>query len=377
MALLQLEVQNGDARAGRLFTPHGEVETPAFMPVGTQGAVKALTPELIRETGTHMILANTYHLHLRPGSGIIAELGGLHRFMNWPGPILTDSGGFQIYSLARLCRLDDEGVVFQSHIDGSTHRLTPERAMEIQAQLGADIVMALDECTPYPCEYSAAAAAVERTTRWAARCRAAQRRPDQALFGIVQGSVYPQLREQSAKALVAMDFPGYALGGLSVGEGRERMCAMLEATVPLLPSDRPRYLMGVGTPADFILAVERGIDLFDCVVPTRTARNATLYTSRGRLNLRNAQYVRDAGPLDPDCACPTCRQYSRAYLRHLYVAKEILASILGTLHNVAFFQNIMARIRSAIRTGTWAQLKEEVLAVYGACDEHASAGWDL
>ncbi len=366
MPIFQRQSQCGAARTGRLTTPHGDVETPAFMPVGTQGTVKALTPELIRETGSQIILANTYHLHLRPGSEVVAELGGLHRWMNWPGPILTDSGGFQVYSLARLRKLDDHGVVFQSHIDGSTHELTPERAMRIQAQLGADIIMALDECTPYPCSYADAEAAVERTTRWAARCQEAHRGQGQALFGIVQGSVYANLRARSADALVGLDFPGYAIGGLSVGEGRALMCTMLEETVPLLPSDRPRYLMGVGTPADFVLGVERGIDLFDCVVPTRTARNATLYTSAGRLNLRNQQYTRDPRPLDPECTCACCRQYSRAYLRHLYVAKEILACILGTLHNLTFFQNLMARLRAAVRAGSLPAVKAEILSVYSA-----------
>ena len=364
MSIFHLETHHGRYRTGLLTTPHGAVHTPAFMPVGTQAAVKAVTPEMVAETGSEMILANTYHLHLRPGSDVIAELGGLHRFMHWPGPILTDSGGFQVYSLAKLRKIDDDGVTFQSHIDGSTHHFSPERTIEIEENLGADIIMALDECTPYPCGYDEAEAAMDRTTRWAIRCKAAHQRSDQALFGIVQGSTYPELRRRSARALVELDLPGYAVGGLSVGEGRRLMCDMLEETVCLLPERKPRYLMGVGTPVDFFLAVEQGIDMFDCVVPTRAARNATLYTSEGKVNIRRAEYARDPRPLDPHCHCATCRNYSRAYLRHLYIAKEMLAGTLGTLHNITYFQHLMEQIRASIRINRFVHLREQVFAVY-------------
>jgi queuine tRNA-ribosyltransferase len=359
-----LHKEHDNCRLGTLETPHGAVQTPAFMPVGTQGTVKALTPQLVHSTGSEIILGNTYHLHLRPGSELVAELGGLHRFMNWDSPILTDSGGFQVYSLAKLRKITEEGVSFQSHIDGGKHFFSPERSIEIQENLGADIIMAFDECTPFPCEYEYAKNSMERTTRWAERCQQAQVRDDLALFGIVQGSTYDDLRKTSAADLVALDLPGYAIGGLAVGEGRAEMTRVLDVTAPLLPTNKPRYLMGVGTPADFIVGVERGIDMFDCVVPTRAARNATLYTSQGKVNIRRAQYIDDAGPLDPECECDCCRNYSRAYLRHLYKAKEILAAILGTLHNVTYFQALMRRIRESIADGTFGELKAAVLEAY-------------
>jgi len=336
------------ARRGRLETPHGEVETPVFMPVGTKGTVKTMTPEELRLVGTEMILSNTYHLYLRPGADLVAAAGGLHRFMHWEGPILTDSGGFQVFSLSRLNKVDDDGVTFRSHIDGSEHRFTPEKSIEIQEQLGADIIMAFDDVVPYPVAYERAARAVERTTRWAYRCCRAHQRQDQALFGIVQGSIYPDLRRRSAEELLALDLPGYAVGGLSVGEPKDLFYALLHLTTRLLPWDRPRYLMGVGTP-DFILeAVWNGIDMLDCVLPTRMARNGTVFVSGGRLTVRNAAYARDFGPLDPTCTCYVCQHYSRAYIRHLLKNNEILGLRLTTWHNLHFIHQFMAALRQAI-----------------------------
>ncbi len=354
------------ARAGRWLTPHGEVLTPAFMPVGTQGTVKGLLPEQLRAVGTQMILANTYHLALRPGAEVVAELGGLHEFMQWDGPILTDSGGFQVFSLARLTRLDDDGVVFRSHVDGSLFELTPERAVRIQELLGADCVLCLDECPAYGVPQEQLEAAVERTTRWARRCRDAHRRDDQALFAIVQGGTDRRLRERSARQLVELDFAGYAIGGLSVGEPPEEMYRTLEFTVPLLPAEKPRYLMGVGRPEDLVEAVCRGVDLFDCVMPTRNGRNAMAFTSRGPVRLRNEKHRRDRSPLDPDCSCPVCQRFSRGYLRHLFMAKEMLGPMLVSWHNLAFYQKLMRDLRRAICEGRVVEFRQLHLVRWAA-----------
>lgn len=345
-----LEATDGNARAGVLHTAHGEVETPAFMPVGTAGAVKAMTADAVRATGAKLVLANTYHLMIRPGAELVAALGGLHRFIDWPGPILTDSGGFQVMSLAALREMDEGGVTFRSHIDGGTqHRLTPESSTEIQHQLDATISMAFDECTPYPASFEQVRASMELSMRWAARSRAAfVPRPGYGQFGIVQGGVHPELRAASVAALTPLDFEGYAVGGLAVGEGQEVMFQVLDATVPLLPTDRPRYLMGVGTPEDLIGAVARGIDMFDCVIPTRGGRTARAYTSAGVLNLRNACHANDARPLDPRCDCPACTHHSRAYLHHLFKAEEMLGPMLLTWHNLRYYQHLMRTLRAAI-----------------------------
>ena len=344
--------RDGVARAGVLHTAHGAVETPTFMPVGTAGTVKAMTMDAVRTTGAGIVLGNTYHLMLRPTAERIAELGGLHRFMDWDGPILTDSGGFQVMSLVKLRRIDPDGVTFQSHIDGSTHRLTPARAMAIQHLLDATITMALDECTPFPATEDQAAQSMQLTTRWAGSSKEAfVPRRGYALFGIVQGSVYPPLRTESACALRAIGFDGYAVGGLAVGEGQAAMFATLDHTLPMLPADRPRYLMGVGTPADIVGAVRRGIDMFDCVIPTRSGRTAQAYTTEGRLNLRNARFARDGLPLDPDCSCPACTRHSRAYLHHLFRASEMLGPMLLTWHNLTYYQALMRRLRAAIIEG--------------------------
>jgi queuine tRNA-ribosyltransferase len=362
----RFELERADAssrgRSGRWLTPHGVVDTPAFMPVGTAATVKGLTPDQLREAGVQMVLANTYHLALRPGADVVADLGGLHRMMDWDGPILTDSGGFQVFSLAKLTRLDDDKVVFRSHIDGSLLELSPERAVQIQEQLGADCIMCLDECPPHGVDRERLITAVDRTTHWAARCRAAQTRSDQALFGIVQGGTDPELRERSAQGLLPLGFPAYAIGGLSVGEEPSAMYATLDFTVPLLPADRPRYLMGVGKPIDLVEGVLRGIDLFDCVMPTRNGRNATAFTSRGLVRIRNACHERDPRPLDEDCRCPVCRRFSRGYLRHLFVANEMLGPILLSLHNVAFYQRLLADLRAACRENRGAELRSSLLA---------------
>lgn len=356
-----MDPQTG-ARAGRWFTPHGVVETPAFMPVGTLATVKGLTPEQLRAVGTQQVLANTYHLALRPGAEVVAELGGLHRFMQWTGPILTDSGGFQIFSLARLTQLTEQQVVFRSHIDGSLFELSPERAVQIQELLGADCIMCLDECPAHDVPRARLRDAVDRTTRWAERCRAAQTRTDQALFGIVQGGTDEELRTRSAEGLLALDFPGYAVGGLSVGEEPADMYRTLEFTVPMLPAHRPRYLMGVGRPEDILEAVCRGIDLFDCVLPTRNGRNASAFTSEGTVKLRNLKHRHDPRPLDPTCDCPVCTRFSRAYLRHLFIAGEMLGPILASWHNVAFYQRLMRDLRAAILAGRAADFRSAQLA---------------
>jgi len=343
---------DGAARAGAISTAHGEIATPAFMPVGTTGTVKAMTADAVRATGASIVLGNTYHLMLRPGAERVAALGGLHRFMDWPGPILTDSGGFQIMSLAKLRKLDTDGVTFQSHIDGSTHRLTPARSVEIQHLLDATITMALDECTQFPTTPDQARTSMQLSVRWAAASKQAfVARPGYGVFGIVQGSVYPDLRRASAEALTDIGFDGYAIGGLAVGEGQAMMLAVLDLTVPLLPRDRPRYLMGVGTPDDLIEAVQRGIDMFDCVIPTRGGRTARAFTSHGVHNLRNARFADDAGPLDAGCDCPACTRHSRAYLHHLFKSAEMLGPMLLTWHNLAYYQWLMRAMRTAIVAG--------------------------
>ncbi len=335
-------------RMGLWQTPHGVIETPAFMPVGTKATVKGVWPSQLKAIGVQKILANTYHLALRPGPEVVRDLGGLHRMMNWDGPILTDSGGFQVFSLAELRQINDEQVVFKSHIDGSLLQLSPEKAVAIQEDLGADCIMCLDECPPHDVSRERMRAAVERTTAWARRCRDAQKRPDQALFGILQGGTDRALREYSAQGLLPIEFPGYAIGGLSVGEEPVEMYDTLDFTVPMLPVNKPRYLMGVGRPIDIIEAVCRGVDLFDCVMPTRNARNATAFTSVGAVKLRNKKHMRDQSPLDPECQCPTCTQFSRGYLRHLFQSGEMLGPMLLSVHNLAFYQRIVRELRTAI-----------------------------
>jgi len=352
------------ARLGRLYTPHGVVETPVFMPVGTQATVKAMSPEELEEVGARIILSNTYHLYLRPGHELIERAGGLHSFMNWTGPILTDSGGFQVFSLGDLRKISEEGVEFRSHLDGSKHFFTPEKVMEIEMALGADIAMAFDECVGYPMEYEYTKRSMERTTRWAERCLQAHHKKDQALFGIVQGGVFHDLRAISARDLVSLDFPGYGIGGLSVGEPKKLMYEILEATTPLLPANKPRYLMGVGSPDCLIEGVIRGVDMFDCVLPTRIARNGTVFTHQGKLVIRNARYKDDFTPLDHHCCCYTCRNYSRAYLRHLFNVEEILGLRLTSYHNLYFLINLMQEIREAIKTDTLLDFREEFFGRY-------------
>jgi queuine tRNA-ribosyltransferase len=368
---LQLEFSlvhtDGQARAGAVRTERGEIPTPMFMPVGTQGAVKAVEPRELVEIGTRIVLANTYHLYLRPGTDLIERAGGLHAFAGWPYPILTDSGGYQVFSLADLRRLDDEGVRFTSHLDGSRHMFTPERVMDIQRSLGSDIVMVLDECTPYPCPEEYADASEALTLRWAQRSRerfaATQPRygREQALFGIVQGSTYPRLRERSAAGLTALGFDGYAIGGLSVGEPAEVMYEITEVCTAMLPAAKPRYLMGVGTPENILECIERGVDLFDCVLPTRNGRNAVVFTRAGKMNMRNAEYAADVRPVDAGCDCYTCRSFSRAYLRHLFKAREILALQLASLHNLSFYLWLVRTARQHILNDTFHAWKEEVL----------------
>ena len=357
-----------EARAGLLHTPHGTIETPVFMPVGTRASVKAMSQDDLRELDARIVLGNAYHLYLRPGDRLIARAGGLHSFMNWDRALLTDSGGFQVFSLKGLTRIEEEGVHFQSHLDGSHHLFSPESVMDIEHRLGADVIMAFDECTPYPAEEEYARLSMERTQRWAERCSA---RHDElgdsyegdrpALFGIVQGSVYEPLRRRSARDLVALDLPGYALGGLGVGEPTDRMLGMIEACVPELPAQRPRYLMGVGLPSDLAQSVALGIDMFDCVIPTRNARNGTLFTSKGRVRIKNAIHAEDLSPIDPDCACKTCLQYHRAYLRHLFQTNELLGLHLATYHNVFFYLTLMRTMRQAIIDGRFRLWQEEFL----------------
>ncbi|MBI2955638.1 MAG: tRNA guanosine(34) transglycosylase Tgt [Chloroflexi bacterium] len=357
------------ARAGVLHTPHGDVPTPVFMPVGTQATVKTLSPLELLEIGARIILSNTYHLFLRPGSSLIASFGGLHRFMAWPRPILTDSGGFQVFSLGHLGRVRDDGVSFRSHIDGSEHLFTPERVIAIQEELGADVIMAFDECTPYPSDLEYNRKALKRTHNWAQRCLAAQTRRDQALFGIVQGGMFPELRRESARFLTSLDFPGYAIGGLSVGEPKELSAKILEETVPLLPEGKPRYLMGVGSPEDLVEFVARGIDMFDCVLPTRVARNGALFTRHGRRNIGNASFKALDQPIDESCDCYTCRTFSAAYVHHLFRSEELLAYRLASIHNLRFMIRLMEEVRASILSGSFDRLREEFLASYTPTDQ--------
>lgn len=352
------------ARRGRVYTPHGVIETPCYMPVGTQATVKAMTPEAVKDVGAQIILSNTYHLHLRPGEDLVKAAGGLHQFMHWDRPILTDSGGFQVFSLAGLRKISEDGVQFRSHIDGSLRFLSPETVMQIENDLGADIIMQFDECSPYPCDRETADRAMRRTLRWAQRCKNAHSRQGQALFGIVQGAFEPDLRRESARALTEMDFPGYGIGGLSVGEPKAQMYDLLEVVTPELPEEKPRYLMGVGTPDCLIEGVFRGVDMFDCVLATRIARNGTCFTENGRLVIKNAQYARDFSPLDSSCDCYTCRNYSRAYLRHLFKAGEILGAHLTSIHNLRFLLRLMERVREAIEQDTLPALRNAFYASY-------------
>lgn len=358
--------KDGKARRGEISTCHGTIQTPVFMPVGTAATVKAMKPEAIKDISGEIILANTYHLFLRPGHNLVEEAGGLHKFMNWNHPILTDSGGFQVFSLGDLRKITEEGVEFSSFIDGSYHMLSPEKSIEVQQALGSDIMMAFDECAPYPAERDYVDFSMERTTRWLQRCKEAwSNRDTQALFGIMQGGMFPDLREKSAKAIVDMDLPGYAIGGLSVGEPKEIMCEVLDYCVDFLPEDKPRYLMGVGTPDYLFEGVKRGVDMFDCVLPTRIARNGTAMTAGGRINIKNAKYEHDFGPLDPDCDCYVCRNYSRAYLRHLFKSGEILSSMLLSEHNLYFLISLMKNIRKAIEEDRFEEYREEVYKAYG------------
>ena len=343
---------HSSARLGVLTTPRGEINTPCFMPVGTQATVKALTREDLESCGSQIILGNTYHLYLRPGHELIRSLGGLHKFMNWPHPVLTDSGGFQVFSLNELAKITEDGVTFQSHLDGSSHFISPERSIEIQQALGADIIMAFDEPTPHTADINQTMKSLELTTRWAQRCKNAIHSDKQALFGIVQGGMFTDLRTTSAEQIIEIDFPGYAIGGLSVGEEKSMMYDITAHTAPLLPDDKPRYLMGVGTPEDLMQCSSMGVDMFDCVMPTRNARNGSLFVKGGKINIKNAQYSMDSDPIDPDCTCYTCKNYSRAYLRHLMMAGEILAMRLLSLHNSAFYQQWMLSIRKTIEDDT-------------------------
>lgn len=359
----ELLAQDGNARAGIFHTPHGDIPTPIFAPVGTQAAVKALTPAQVEAAGASLILANTYHLFLRPGAELVADMGGLHQFMQWQQPILTDSGGFQVFSLAQTRKVDDDGVTFKSHIDGSTKRLTPETSIAVQEQLGAEIIMAFDECA-HPHDRAYITKAMQRTHLWAERCMKAQKRSDQALFGIVQGGIFPDLREQSAKFIASLGFPGNAIGGLSVGETKKEMAAMLEVVTPILPADKPRYLMGVGAPEDLVEGIQRGIDIFDCVLPTRLARHQAAMTLSGRMNMLNAAYAHDPQPIDPSCTCYACQGFSRAYIRHLIVAREILASTLLSIHNITTLLRIVTAARQAVLEHRYTQFARDFYLRY-------------
>jgi queuine tRNA-ribosyltransferase len=366
------------ARCGRLTTAHGQIDTPAFMPVGTQGSVKGVSPRELRELNAQIVLGNTYHLFVRPGLDVIKHFGGLHNFMNWDGPLLTDSGGYQIFSLAKLRKITEEGVEFQNHIDGARAFISPEIAMEIQIVLGSDIAMALDECVPYPCEYDYAAQSAEMTTRWAKRCKEANvqrptlnaQRPtiNQLLFGIVQGATFEDLRKESAQAIVDIDFDGYAIGGVSVGEPEEEMMRAVEWSEPILPGNKPRYAMGLGTPPQLLELVARGVDMFDCVLPTRLARNGTAFTATGTVNLKNAEFILDKNPIEENCACEACREFSRGYIRHLIKTEEILGLRLITLHNLHFYLNLMTQARTEIEKGTFDQFRKAFVAEYKTRD---------
>ncbi len=363
--LFSYELLHNDARAraGIFDTPHGQLQTPVFAPVGTQATVKAVTPAQLKDLGASLVLSNTYHLYLRPGAELVAEMGGLHNFMQWQGPMLTDSGGFQVFSLAANRKVDMDGVTFKSHIDGSQHRFTPEKAISIEESLGADIIMAFDECSP-PDDRSYVEKSIQRTHAWAERCLKAKSRSDQALFGIVQGGIFPDLREKSARFITALDFPGYAIGGLSVGETKTEMHEILDLVDTLLPADKPRYLMGVGSPEDLINGIRRGVDIFDCVLPTRLARHSSAFTTQGRVNLMNAGFAHDAAPIDPECGCYTCQTFNRAYLRHLIVAKEMLASTLLSIHNLYFLVHLVKNSRQAILEDRFQSFADDFLTHY-------------
>ena len=354
----QLLAQEGEARSARLHTAHGTVETPVFMAVGTRATVKAMTPEDLETAGCQVVLGNTYHLHLRPGEKTVAKMGGLHKFMNWNKPILTDSGGFQVFSLSSLRKMTEEGVEFRSHLDGTKSFISPEKSMEIQMDLGSDIIMAFDECLPYPATREQTIESMELTLRWLKRSKAAMTRKESLLFGIVQGGLDLDLRLKSLEQITSVDLPGYALGGLSVGEPIEMMHDLVRQIAPHLPRKKPRYLMGVGTPLDLILCIDSGIDMFDCVMPTRTARNGTIFTWSGRVSIKRNEYKEDSSPLDPECDCYTCKNYSKAYLRHLFLSGEILSSRLNTIHNLHFYFTLMNRSRDAIRAGKWAEFRD-------------------
>ena len=360
------ECKQTGARRGVIHTPHGDIQTPVFMPVGTQATVKSMTPEELKEVNAKIILSNTYHLFLRPGHELVKEAGGLHNFMHWDRPILTDSGGFQVFSLGKLRKITEEGVEFQSHLDGSKKFLSPEKAMEVENALGSDIMMAFDECCPYPSTYEYTKKSMERTTRWAKRCKEAHKRPeDQGLFGIIQGGFYEDLRKKSAEDLIELDFPGYAIGGISVGEPKEKFIEILQYTAPLMPKDKPRYLMGVGTPDYLIEAAIAGIDMCDCVLPTRIARHGTALTSHGKLVVRNATYEHDFTPLDPECDCYACKNYTRAYIRHLIKANEILGIRLLSIHNIKFLTNLMDKVRIEIENDNLGSFRDEFYRKYG------------
>jgi queuine tRNA-ribosyltransferase len=364
MKAIEIHKNDGAARMGTLLTGHGNVDTPVFMPVGTQGIVKAMTHKELRETGVTMILANAYHLYLRPGDELIRQMGGIHTFSGWDGAMLTDSGGYQIFSLGVLREIKEDGVLFQSHIDGSRHFLTPEKMTKVQENIGADIAMCLDECAPYPSSYEYTNNSVELTSRWAGRCKETKSQRQQMLFGIVQGGFYKDLRLKSAQELLAMGFDGYAIGGLSVGEPKTLMWDMVDTVIDLLPHEKPRYMMGVGMPEDILNGVARGIDMFDCIIPTRLARNGSIFTWGGRINLKNARFTEDAGPIDEACSCYTCRTFSRAYLRHLLVSHELTSFYLNTIHNVFFYMEFMKRIREAIRRGSFETFYHNFITKY-------------
>lgn len=374
MKTIEILKEDGQARAGRLITGHGVVDTPVFMPVGTQGIVKAMTHGQLEELGVQMILSNAYHLYLRPGDELIGKMGGLHRFSGWNGAILTDSGGYQIFSLGVLREIKEDGVLFQSHIDGSRHFLTPEKMIMVQENIGADIAMCLDECVSYPSSFEYTRDSVELTTRWARRCLAARSSERQKLFGIIQGGFYPDLRLRSAGDILALDFDGFAIGGLSVGEPKSLMWDMVDTVIGMMPADKPRYMMGIGMPEDLLEGVRRGIDMFDCIIPTRLARNGTMFTWEGRMNLKNARYTDDEGPIDGACSCYTCRTFSRAYLRHLLVSHELTSFYLNTIHNVHFYMELMRKIRHAITTGAFDEYYRSFKTLYegGESDDRCS-----
>lgn len=365
----KLHKKSGRARRATLMTSHGSFETPVFMAVGTKATVKAMTPEDLKNCGTQVVLGNTYHLHLRPGEKLIAKLGGLHKFMNWSGPILTDSGGFQVFSLSGLRKMSEEGVEFSSHLDGAKHFISPEKSMQIQMDLGSDIIMAFDECLQYPATDDQIKKSMDLTYRWLLRSHQAMTRPESLLFGIVQGGLSLEHRKYSLQQVTSVDLPGYALGGFSVGEPIHLMHELLPHIAPLMPENKPRYLMGVGTPLDLIISIDAGIDMFDCVLPTRVARNGTLYAWQGRISIKREQYKEDAGPLDPECDCYTCRNYSRAYLRHLFLSGEILGSQLNTIHNLHFYMSVMAKARAALEQDRWPEYRDDCLTRFVRTDK--------